>query len=48
MTPSIDGVPSTGIEDWLEECFEGVVGYIAELIIEFFFKWKAISDYMYS
>jgi hypothetical protein len=30
----IDGVPPNGVDDWLEERFGGVVGYIAEMLLE--------------
>ena len=30
----IDGVPPAGVDDWLEERFGGVVGYIAELFLD--------------
>jgi hypothetical protein len=31
---AIDGAPFEGIDDWLEERFGGVVGYIAEMFLE--------------
>jgi hypothetical protein len=39
------GVPAAGIDDWLEERFGGVIGYIAELILEIS-KGKTVSQYM--
>jgi hypothetical protein len=42
-----DGVPSAGVDDWLEEQFGGVVGYIAELILHSK-ENKLVSEYMSS
>jgi hypothetical protein len=42
-----DGVPSAGVDDWLEERFGGVVGYIAELILHSK-ENKLVSEYMSS
>ena len=41
----IDGVPAAGLDDWLEERFGGVVGYIAELFLEIS-KGNLVSQYM--
>jgi hypothetical protein len=43
----IAGIPPAGIEDWLEERFGGVVGYIAEMFLEMS-KGSSISQYMLS
>ena len=43
----IDGVPPAGIDDWLEERFGGVVGYIAEMFLEIS-KGNLVSQYMSS
>jgi hypothetical protein len=34
LETGIDGFPPAGVNDWLEERFGGVVGYIAELFLE--------------
>ena len=33
LAHAIDGVPPEGIEDWLEERFGGVIGYVAEMFL---------------
>ncbi len=43
----IDGVPPAGIDDWLEERFGGVVGYIAEMFLEIS-KGSLVSQYISS
>lgn len=43
----IDGVPLEGIDDWLDERFGGVVGYIAEMLLEIS-KGSSVSQYMSS
>jgi hypothetical protein len=30
----IDGIPTSGINDWLEERFGGVIGYISEMFLD--------------
>ena len=39
------GVPSAGIDDWLEERFGGVVGYIAEMCLEIS-QGNTVSQYI--
>jgi hypothetical protein len=41
----IDGVPFEGIDNWLEERFGGVVGYIAEMVLEIS-KGNSVSQYV--
>ena len=45
LETAIDGVPFDGIDDWLEERFGGVVGYIAELFLDIA-DGKLVSRYM--
>jgi len=45
LEKGIDGVPPAGVDDWLEERFGGVVGYIAELFLEIS-KGNLVSQYM--
>eukprot|EP00475_Leptophrys_vorax_P016989 TRINITY_DN2349_c0_g1_i4.p1 TRINITY_DN2349_c0_g1~~TRINITY_DN2349_c0_g1_i4.p1 ORF type:complete len:645 (+),score=153.34 TRINITY_DN2349_c0_g1_i4:80-2014(+) len=45
LATGIDGVPLEGIDDWLEERFGGVVGYIAEMFLEIS-KGSSVSQYM--
>ena len=39
------GVPLDGIDDWLEEKFGGIIGYIAELLLEIS-RGNAVSQYI--
>ena len=41
------GVPPDGIDDWLEERFGGVVGYIAEMVLEIS-RGNTVSQYLSS
>jgi hypothetical protein len=41
----IDGIPLTGVEDWLEERFGGVIGYVTEMLLEIS-KGNLLSQYM--
>ena len=45
LEKGIDGVPPAGVDDWLEERFGGVVGYIAELFLEIS-KGNLVSQFM--
>jgi len=45
LEKGIDGVPPAGVDDWLEERFGGVVGYIAELFLEIS-EGNLVSKYM--
>ncbi len=47
LVNGIAGIPPAGIEDWLEERFGGVVGYIAEMFLEMS-KGSSVSQYMLS
>ena len=40
------GVPPAGVDDWLEERFGGVVGYIAEMCLEIS-KGNLVSHYLF-
>ena len=41
----IDGVPLNGMDDWLEERFGGVVGYIDELFLDIA-DGNSVSEYL--
>ena len=43
----IAGVPFEGVDDWLEERFGGVVGYITEMLLDIS-KGNSVSQYMSS
>ena len=47
LNNGIDGVPVGGVDDWLEERFGGVVGYIAEMFLEIAGgKLNSVSEYL--
>lgn len=45
LVTGMDGVPLEGMDDWLEERFGGVVGYIAEMFLEVS-KGSLVSQYI--
>jgi hypothetical protein len=45
LEKGIDGVPRAGVDDWLEERFGGVVGYITELLLDIS-NGYLVSEYM--
>ena len=45
LETGIDGVPFDGVDDWLEERFGGVVGYITELFLDIAYG-KSVSEYL--
>ena len=45
LEDGIDGVPIEGVDDWLEERFGGVVGYITELFLDIAYG-KSVSEYL--
>ena len=47
LDTGIDGVPQEGMDDWLEERFGGVIGYITELFLEIS-NGKKVSQYISS
>ena len=45
LETGIDGVPIEGVDDWLEERFGGVVGFITEMFLDIA-DGKSVSEYL--